>query len=127
MSGFSGGRRGGVPHQLVTDEDVLTALDARLAAAAPRWNAYSNARIAELVDWWVREADPAAERNARSADADRNVTIGPSRDRLTEFWGTLRAPRRRGAGPPPESADRHRLPPGTHAPGSSAEPTRWRC
>ena len=77
---------------LVTDEDVLTALDARLAAAAPRWNAYSNARIAELVDWWVREADPAAERNARSADADRNVTIGPSRDGLTEFWGTLRTP-----------------------------------
>jgi hypothetical protein len=77
---------------LITDEDVLTAIDARLAAAAPRWNAYSNARIAELVDWWVREADPAAERNARSSDADRNVTIGPTRDGLTEFWGTLRAP-----------------------------------
>ena len=77
---------------LVTDEDVLAAIDARLAAAAPRWNAYSNTRIAELVDWWVREADPAAERSARSSDADRNVTIGPTRDGLTEFWGALRAP-----------------------------------
>lgn len=77
---------------LVTDEDVLAAIDARLAAAAPRWNAHSNTRIAELVDWWVREADPAAERSARSSDADRNVTIGPTRDGLTEFWGTLRAP-----------------------------------
>ena len=77
---------------LITAADALADIDARLAALAPRWNSYSRARIADLVDWWVRDVDPAAIRVARSSDADRHVEIGPSRDGLTEFWGTLRAP-----------------------------------
>ena len=77
---------------LITDPDVLAAIDARLAAAAPRWNASSRDKIAETVDWWVRQHDPAAERVARSADEDRHVEISPSRDGLAEFWGVVRAP-----------------------------------
>ena len=77
---------------LITDADALTAIDSRLAGLAPRWNALSHNRIADLVDWWVRDVDPAAVRVARDSDADRHVEIGPSRDGLTEFWGTLRAP-----------------------------------
>lgn len=77
---------------LITDADVLADIDARLAGAAAGWNAYSRARIAELVDWWVRQADPAAVRAARSAGADRHVEFGPTRDGVTEFWGALRAP-----------------------------------
>lgn len=77
---------------LVTDPDVLAAIDARLAAAAPRWNASSRGKIAEIVDWFVRQHDPAAERVARSADSDRHVEISPSRDGLAEFWGVVRAP-----------------------------------
>ena len=77
---------------LITDADALAAIDSRLAGKAPRWNSYSRARIADLVDWWVRDVDPAAVRVARNSDADRHVEIGPSRDGLTEFWGTLRAP-----------------------------------
>lgn len=77
---------------LVTDEQALATIDARLASLAPRWNSYSRARISDLVDWRVRDVDPAAVRVARDADADRHIEIGPSRDGLTEFWGTLRAP-----------------------------------
>lgn len=77
---------------LITEPDVLAAIDARLAAKAPQWNAFSRGRVAETVDWWVRDLDPAAERVARSADDDRHVEIGPSRDGLAEFWGAVRAP-----------------------------------
>lgn len=74
------------------DPDALATIDSRLAGMAPRWNAHSHHRIADLVDWWVRDVDPAAVRVARTSDADRHIDIGPSRDGLTEFWGTLRAP-----------------------------------
>lgn len=76
---------------LITDPDALVTMDSRLARMAPRWNTYSHARIADLVDWWVRDVDPAAVRVARNSDADRHIDIGPSRDGLTELWGTLRA------------------------------------
>ena len=117
--------RGGVPHQLVTDEDVLTA-------STPAWPLRRSVErllqrgIAELVDWWVREADPARgaqrpQRRRRPQCHDR-----PSRDRLTEFWGTLRTP-------DAAALDRRlnqltaTVCRGDHAPGSSAGPTRWRC
>jgi hypothetical protein len=77
---------------LITDADALAAIDSRLAGKTPRWNSYSRNRIAELVDWWVRDVDPAAVRIARTSDDDRHIEMGPSRDGLTEFWGTLRAP-----------------------------------
>ena len=77
---------------LITDEEVLAGVDASLAAGAGRWNALSRARVAELVDWRVRQADPAAVRISRGAEADRHVDFGPTRDGMTEFWGALRAP-----------------------------------
>jgi hypothetical protein len=77
---------------LINDARVLAEIDAQLAAVAPGWNALSRRRVAELVDWRVRELDPAAERVARSADDDRHVEIGPSQNGLAEFWGVVRAP-----------------------------------
>ncbi len=77
---------------LISDGDTLAGIDASLAAGAPQWNALSRARVAELVDWRVRNADPAAVRVARGVDADRRVGFGPTRDGMTEFWGSLRAP-----------------------------------
>ena len=77
---------------LITEPEILGAIDARLAAKAPKWNAFSRARVADAVDWWVRDLDPAAERVARSTDEDRHVEIGPSRDGVAEFWGAVRAP-----------------------------------
>jgi len=80
---------------LITDEVVLANIDARLAVAAPGWNGLSRRRVTELVDWRVRELDPAAERVARDADADRHVEFGPVGNGvagLAEFWGVVRAP-----------------------------------
>ena len=77
---------------LIVDPAVLAAIDARLAAAAPAWNALSRRKIVELVDWWVRELDPAAERVARSTDENRHVQINPSEGGLAQFWGAMRAP-----------------------------------
>jgi hypothetical protein len=80
---------------LINDAQVLAEIDAQLAAAAPSWNALSRRRVTELVDWRVRELDPAAERVARDADADRHVEFGPVGNGvagLAEFWGVVRAP-----------------------------------
>jgi hypothetical protein len=77
---------------LIVDPAVLATIDARLAAAAPAWNALSRRKIVELVDWWVRELDPAAERVARSTDENRHVQINPSEGGLAQFWGAMRAP-----------------------------------
>ncbi len=48
-------------------------------------------RLAAMIDRFVGELDPAALRNARSADQDRHITFGAARDGMVEFWGALRA------------------------------------
>lgn len=77
---------------LITDPRVLAEIDLRIAARAPGWNTVSRKRLVELVDAWVRHLDPAAERITRQAADDRHVEIGPSRDGLADFWGSVRAP-----------------------------------
>ncbi len=74
---------------LITDPAILAAIDARLAVKTPQWNTLARARIAEAVDWWVRDLDPAAERVARRSTADRHIEIGSGQDGLAEFWGDL--------------------------------------
>ena len=65
---------------LVTDPDVMAVIDAQLAAAAPAWNARSDERICELVDWMVIDIDPEAVRRARTARRSRSVSIEPVGD-----------------------------------------------
>lgn len=77
---------------LITDPDVLAAIDAQLAKRAPHWNALSQRKVAEAVDWLVRDLDPAAERAARQNDDDRHIEIGPGRDGLADLWGSVRSP-----------------------------------
>ncbi len=77
---------------LITHDKVLAGVDARLARNAAGWNALSRDKISEIVDWFVREADPDAVRVARSADDDWHVEISPARDGLAEFWGRVRGP-----------------------------------
>ena len=76
---------------LIVDPQVLAVIDARLAAAARSWNGLSRRKIVELVDWRVRELDPAAERAAQGVDEDRHVEINPSEGGLAQFWGAVRA------------------------------------
>jgi hypothetical protein len=76
---------------LVQDPDVLAELDARLAEAAPRWNALSQAKLTEIVDWLVVELDPEAKRVARDRREDRHVEITPGEHGLSEIHGRLSA------------------------------------
>lgn len=77
---------------LITDPDALAAIDAALSRCAPRWNAHSPKKIAEYIDWRVRELDPAAERVARQSDLDRHIEIGAGSDGLATLWGSVHAP-----------------------------------
>lgn len=77
---------------LITDDEVMDAIDSRLAGAAPGWNATSRKRITELIDWWICALDPAAVRVGRQAQLDRHIDIGPGRDGLAELWGAVRSP-----------------------------------
>jgi hypothetical protein len=76
---------------LVQDHGVLTELDARLAEAAPRWNALSRAKLTEVVDWLVVQLDPEAKRVARNRHDDRHVEITPGEHGLSEIYGRLSA------------------------------------
>ncbi|WP_237568561.1 HNH endonuclease signature motif containing protein [Mycolicibacterium lacusdiani] len=76
---------------LVRDPGVLAELDARLAEAAPRWNALSQAKLTEVVDWLVVELDPEAKRVARDRLDDRHVEITPGEHGLSEIHGRLSA------------------------------------
>ncbi|HOB49888.1 MAG TPA: HNH endonuclease signature motif containing protein [Mycobacterium sp.] len=77
---------------LITDPDLLATIDTALARNAPGWNALPQRRIAECIDWRVRELDPAAERVARQSKTDRHIEIGPGRDGLAAIWGSVQAP-----------------------------------
>ncbi|KRD04975.1 hypothetical protein ASE48_20285 [Mycobacterium sp. Root265] len=63
---------------LITDPDVMSVIDTQLAEAAPSWNALSDERIAELVDWMIVDVDPEAVRRARQARQQRGITIEPA-------------------------------------------------
>ncbi|MGI9162608.1 MAG: HNH endonuclease signature motif containing protein [Mycobacterium sp.] len=76
---------------LITDPALLAQIDAKLAALAGGWNALSRKKVAQLVDRWVCHFDPAAQRVARSAEAERHITFGETRNGMVEFWGALRA------------------------------------
>ena len=76
---------------LVRDPAVLAELDARLAEAAPRWNALSREKLTEVVDWLVVQLDPEAKRVARDRRDDRHVEITPGEHGLSEIHGRLSA------------------------------------
>lgn len=77
---------------LITDAAGLAEVDRKLAAQAAKWNALSQNKVAQLIDWIVVAADPAAVRVARSASAERHVEFGRLHDGTVEFWGVARAP-----------------------------------
>jgi hypothetical protein len=77
---------------LITDPAILARIDEVLARCAPQWNRLSGKRLAEIIDHWVSDLDPAARRTAGRATGDRHIDFGESRDGMVEFWGALRAP-----------------------------------
>lgn len=76
---------------LITDPDIMAVIDAQLAKAAPSWNALSDDRIAELVDWMIIDVDPEAVRRARQARQSRSIHVEPVGDGMVEIYGRVDA------------------------------------
>jgi Domain of unknown function (DUF222) len=73
------------------DEDVAR-VDALLAPWLAGWNKLSKEKLADKIDWCVSDVDLVAKKEARSADEDRHIGVGPDRRGMGELWGSLRAP-----------------------------------
>lgn len=76
---------------LIVDADIMAVIDAQLADAAAHWNALSDDRIADLVDWMVRDIDPEAVRRARETRRQRGIHIEPIGDGMVEIYGRVDA------------------------------------
>ncbi len=74
---------------LITDPDVMAAVDAQLAAKAARWPGMTQGRLAAQVDRIVARADGDALRRRRERQAGREVSIWDSGEGLTEIFGRL--------------------------------------
>ncbi len=61
---------------LITDSDVLAAVDGQLAANVVRWPSMTQGRLAAQVDKIVARADADAVRRRKECQADREVSIG---------------------------------------------------
>ncbi len=74
---------------LITDPDVLAAVDASLAAKVARWRGVTQGRIGGYVDQVVARADRDAVRRRRERRGDRELSIWGDADGLTEIFGRL--------------------------------------
>jgi hypothetical protein len=76
---------------LIVDPDVVAILDEELTKLAPSWNGFSREKISQLVDWWVRRLDPAAERIAHRDSASRSLDVYARDDGLADVQGLVNA------------------------------------
>jgi len=74
---------------LITDPDVLAAVDAQLAAGVARWPSMTQGRLAGQIDKIVARADIDAVRRRQKRHADREFSIWDSGEGLTEVFGRL--------------------------------------
>ena len=74
---------------LITDLDILAAVDADLAVKVPRWPGITQARLGRYVDMVVARADRDAVRRRRERRGDREFSIWGDEDGLTEVFGRL--------------------------------------
>jgi hypothetical protein len=74
---------------LVTDPEVLAAIDADLAVKVPRWSGITQGRLGGYVDRIVARADRDAVRRRRETQAGREFSIWGTTDGLTEVFGRL--------------------------------------
>ena len=77
---------------LITDAEVVAAVDAQLAAQVGRWPSLTPARLAARVDKIVARADADAVRRRRERAAGRQVWIGDMGDGLARIEGALFSP-----------------------------------
>jgi hypothetical protein len=74
---------------LITDTQVLAAVDAELALKVARWMGITQGRLGGQVDRIVTRADQDAVRRRRERRGDREVSFWGDADGLTEMFGRL--------------------------------------
>ncbi|ORA06516.1 HNH endonuclease signature motif containing protein, partial [Mycobacterium arosiense] len=77
---------------LITDPQVLAAVDAQLAAIVARWPSMTRGRLAAQVDKVVARADADAVRRRTQRAAGRDVWVADMGEGLAHLEGTLLAP-----------------------------------
>jgi Domain of unknown function (DUF222) len=77
---------------LITDSDVLAAVDGQLAGNVTRWPSMTRGRLGAQVDKIVAKADADAVRRRRECAEDREVWIGDIGEGLARIEGSLLAP-----------------------------------
>jgi hypothetical protein len=74
---------------LITDSQLMAALDAQLAALVPRWGSMSRGRLADAIDKRIAHLDADAVRRAKDVAIDRYVEIGESDAGMAEVQARL--------------------------------------
>ena len=74
---------------LITDPEVMAAVDAELSLKVRRWPAMTRGRLVAAVDQIVARADRHAVRRRREQHADREFSIWDGDNGLTEVFGRL--------------------------------------
>ena len=79
--------------ELVEDADALTLIDTAVAEHAGRWDALSQYKLDQAVDFWVDRHDPGALRRTRAGIRNRDVSIGGQDPEAgtTSLWARLLA------------------------------------
>ncbi|WP_406817623.1 HNH endonuclease signature motif containing protein [Mycobacterium sp. M23085] len=77
---------------LITDPQVLAAVDARLAANVARWPSMTPGRLAAQVDKIVALADADAVRRRKERVTDREIWIADAGDGISHIEGSLLSP-----------------------------------
>jgi hypothetical protein len=74
---------------LITDSDVMAAVDEQLAIRVRRWPSMTRGRLSAAIDRVVARADRDAVRRAREQQADREFSLWDGDNGLTEVFGRL--------------------------------------
>ena len=74
---------------LITDPDVLSTVDAAVAANVARWPSMSQGRLGAQIDKIVARADADAVRRRTEQQADREIWIGAEQEGLSQIIGSL--------------------------------------
>jgi len=77
---------------LITDREVLAAVDGELAVKVPRWPSTTQGQLSGRVDKIVVKADADAVRRRRERQADRQIWIGDLGGGVSEIHGSLFSP-----------------------------------
>jgi len=77
---------------LITDRDVLAAVDAQLAAKLPRWPSMTQGRLTAQIDNVVGKADADAVRRRKERLAEREIWFADLDGGISHIEGSLLSP-----------------------------------